>query len=1180
MPHFEIRLKRNRKTVGIDSDFKADQQGAQMFRPMSKSISKPSKSLLLKSFILASLGIIAVFYQNCGVQNIAFERMAMYTSLGENTTASNTDQIKFDGPCDAIGEIQIREISGSTPAGTSTEANSAAANNSANSTNSGSSPTNLPATVCTNGLFTFQTPTRTIDGRYSFELAYLNQNRVNTTVVYTWIRDTTGPIITVTRALPQSRSGVNGNSSAGENVALAVNTYTKNNIRIQISAQDTVSPITHICIVPSSRSAPTSSNKCFRSLSALNIAPNQSLNQIEVPYLVGFTPGHFSFSIYLMDSLNNISTLDTSKNLGIDYDPGTAPIVKNVIVTNSINPTSPPSLPDLQFSDGGQVYIKWHASDDKPLPRTPIEITYTTDDINFNLIATNASNAITASCVDNLLNTNYTGCITWTLPSSLAHQYFRIRVAAKDDNGLLTFSSSPALNLEKFRTIAGNTDIGTNASASSGILKIRQDPALYADPQSLVVTSDGTIFFKDFERGIMRISPDDGLFKILIKKTGTMSGDGGTTDQATVCNPQKIALDYKERLLIYDCKAIRRVDFSRDPNGQIDTLIGGGTKSNSEMIARDMLLGNSSYTAYYGGMHPLPNGDIIFLDQNLISACNHVATPDPCPATPRYFWRYSGSDGIVRRTEISGTGLSNGATLTTDDVSKYHIHALGFSFDPSNSKILITLARMAKLNVSGNSYYSAVILPSGVIDRANVINSPFQTDFTEYIFPARSGELFTMSRNFQAGLYRYDEAAKNWFLILGKADKTKSRGYCIDGTLAADCAVDLSDAFVTDQNIVYFVDNGLIRVIDEQGKVKTLFGQPLHSGDDGQATSGRFNLISYIGEGPGGAIVIQDWGSNRYREIKDGIVSLIAGSGSNALPAVGSTALTGAAGSSYWGGTTGMMVDKTTGDIFATGLIKLNRTTGLWERFVGGATTGAGATDWLLADGVLGKNIKSTWNYNLVIHGASPTHIFATSHRWNNMDHERDNMAKLYARADGTQKHFAGVARKIEGRVLPADGTVMASNDEFGLFDTMGSAEYLNGSWYWFNINTKRIAEIPEEAGNEKDGNKINGAGAIKTFYTTINPVSSFAIAELPETNVSGAKKKILFYCSTAGSLYQVANQFDPISKAEKMTETKLKIGTDSIKCNGRKLIYNQNLKLLYFPFIQNGLHAVGEYTL
>jgi hypothetical protein len=937
---------------------------------------------------------------------------------------------------------------------------------------------------------------------------------------------------------------------------------------VRTTARDEGSPITHVCIIPTRLGAPRANDRCFRSLSALGLTPDQILNRVDIPYLIGFTPGHFTFSIYMKDTVNNVS-LPASGTVGADgaqgtdtlalkYDPGQAPVVKNVVVTNKLNHSFPPVSSDLQFAPGENVYIKWHASDDKPFPAQPITITYTTDDAQFNEVTTSITNTVQSGCTGLVANATYSGCIVWKLPSALSQKYFRIRVAAIDDNGLITFSSSTPMNLRSFRTIAGDTDIGTNASASSAILKSRYTAPLYADAQSLVVTNEGTLFFKDVVRGIMRVTPEDGLFKVYVKKTGRSSGDGGSVSDATICDAYKIALDYKDRLLIYDCGSIRRVN----ADGTIQTLIGGGTLKNPVMKAREMALANNGNNAFWGGMHPLPDGTIVFSDGEIFSACDHVATSATCPESPRGFWRYSESDGMVRRINVTGTGLRISGATSPDDVTKYHFQSFGFSFEPATSKLKTIYGRFAHQYIGGTTFYSGVMSETGAIRSDLYIDAIFNNYFTEYIFPSRNGDLHTLSRNYQTGLYRYDEAQKTWVRLLGKADK--SRGHCPDGTAALNCAVDLDDAFVTDQGYVFFLDRGVIRVVDENGLVKTIFGQPLDSGDGGQAGSARFHQVNYIGQGPNGAIVIQDHGTNRYREALSGIIQLIAGNGGDGYPYEGKSALDFPASSSYWGGTTGMFVDKSTGDIYSTGtttinksgVLKLNRANGIWERVVGGGTT-----SWLDADGLAGTSNLGGWAYPMMIHGASADMLFGSSHMWTETDQIRDNMVKLYARSNGAQKHFAGLRQKTGSVALPADGTVMATSDNFGVFDSMGNAEFLNGSWYWFTVGSLRLIEVPQTDA---------GGGAVKTFLNTANPIQSFALTEV--TDAAGAKKKVVYYCAYNGSIYQVdvaANK-----------ETLVDFGTPTIKCHGRRLLYDASSKRLYFPFNQNGLHAVGEFQL
>lgn len=85
---------------------------------------------------------------------------------------------------------------------------------------------------------------------------------------------------------------------------------------------------------------------------------------------------------------------------------------------------------------------------------------------------------------------------------------------------------------------------------------------------------------------------------------------------------------------------------------------------------------------------------------------------------------------------------------------------------------------------------------------------------------------------------------------------------------------------------IYICDtlNHVIRVIDTDGKASLFAGTPQKSGYyDGIATQALFNEPSGIAVATDGTVYVSDSGNQRIRMIKNGVVSTIAGSGSDKL---------------------------------------------------------------------------------------------------------------------------------------------------------------------------------------------------------------------------------------------------------------------------------------------------------
>ena len=143
-----------------------------------------------------------------------------------------------------------------------------------------------------------------------------------------------------------------------------------------------------------------------------------------------------------------------------------------------------------------------------------------------------------------------------------------------DAQSSITLGVTPPVNVfPPIRYLAGNTEVGFGGSATAAVFTVDRFNSTLPDVESFVVTSDGTVYFRDLNAGIIKIDPVDGVARTWIAKTGTTSGDGGAASSATLRDSIKIALDYSDNLLIYDYNRIRRVDKS---TGIINTIIGGG----------------------------------------------------------------------------------------------------------------------------------------------------------------------------------------------------------------------------------------------------------------------------------------------------------------------------------------------------------------------------------------------------------------------------------------------------------------------------------------------------------------------------------------------------------------------------------------------------------------------------
>src|SRR5262249_51489936 len=151
-----------------------------------------------------------------------------------------------------------------------------------------------------------------------------------------------------------------------------------------------------------------------------------------------------------------------------------------------------------------------------------------------------------------------TGCFYWS--SAPASSYFKVRVVATDINAASTVTSAiPPMNVfPPINFLAGNPDPGLGGSSSALPFKNRQIGPITSqsntttnwDVGSFVVTSQGGIYFRDYDNGVLWVDPANGNVSRLIAITGTATGDGGPAASATLNWPYRLDLDYEDRLYI------------------------------------------------------------------------------------------------------------------------------------------------------------------------------------------------------------------------------------------------------------------------------------------------------------------------------------------------------------------------------------------------------------------------------------------------------------------------------------------------------------------------------------------------------------------------------------------------------------------------------------------------------
>jgi len=1024
-------------------------------------------------------------------------------------------------------------------------------------------------------------------------------NKTTATSSQSFFIDATAPVISAL-SLTLGSLGVAGPT-----------TVSRSFFGFSVTATDSLTPIKYYCLKADSAPTtvpPLSTDDCWKDFGA---AAATNINLTNQSGFIGFVAGAYYLRLWVQDSAGNISTLSAgigvvnTDRVDVAYNLAVAPIITNVLISNNDSSSLNPLKTETVFAAGQNVYVRWNATD-ADLTGTPISLYYTTDEINFLPISAfqNITNLNQGGCT---VDINYSGCAVFTAPTA---GYFRVQISAIDQTGLISKGGSNAVNMLNFSQIAGNTDLGLGGSANKAIF-INKTINNVTWPQAgiLTVAKNGKIFYLDNLRGILIIDPLDGAQKIYIPKSALSTGDGGSYLTATTANTLKIALDYKDRLLIFETNRIRRVENT----GTINTIIGGGTQAYdnvtklaipADQFKMNIPHGPAGVTTSRLMFQPLPNGNIWFDMSAYNSTYNNIL-----------FGIYKASDQKVYFLGLKGNGAYG---LPTYDLS-------GPVSAPTNTNLITTPAlsfdyRTSQLNYltmyfcrpvpGGCVFYSANFNPNTGENMGYGTHYPMVSYWGvgAYI-SSRKGELYNFSRLDPAGLYKLNNSNLQWDKILGNDLWTS--GVCADGTLAAACGVDLADVFIAEDKTVYFVDRGgVIRVILPDKKIKTLFGQGLSFGDAGPPTSARIGIASWLGIwGSNDTVVVYDSTQAYIREFASSggvgsTINKICGNGLLASPAftAGNPISVNLAldepcfGTWLSNASMGMAVDSRNGEIYTSlsgRAAKLLRggsgaNAGKWQSLAGYGSTNFFADP--ASDNQLGSTVKNN-NYPMTIfgllqpdgfstinnppvgtmpaveNGQSDAFVLLSGYHWNGTQ-AVNPYYKTARGSDGMIRPMSGALGAVLSQNLPAVGTDFSVSLSKPLYESYTEANYVqeDRSVLFGQTNTKNIIRTPLT----RDGlDQITGAGLISNVYVLPTTYTSFAYRW-----AAGAISEI-FYCSMAGTLnkYTVASGVNVVCNLPKTSA-----GADMYTCYGKSLHWNFIKTKLIFPIRQNGLTAVGEY--
>ena len=1001
---------------------------------------------------------------------------------------------------------------------------------------------------------------QTTDGSYTYLFSTTDNFSTPRTsqASLVWQRSTSAPLLT----------GGSFTINGGTNTTTATS-YNP----VSFAATDGASSITSFCL-KTANSAPLSTDSCWYPVngSQTNVTPSNSVSISNYSFNIGITPQAYSVYLWVMDGAGNISTNTATAGkdtASITLAPVAPPSVSTVLAGNS--DTMNGVLSERTITGGSDVYIRWTTSG-ADLGATPVQLFFTTDDINWTSFATNIANGVNNCATltgSGTASTTATGCYHWVSGSPTSN-YYRVRVAVTNTVGGTTFGNSLPINAGSLQILAGNTETGLNGAAGSAVFQAQYNLNVWGDAQSLVVNSQGVVYFRDITLGLVTVNPANGFLKQLIPLGATTSGygDGGNITNAKLRLPVSLAIDGSDHLYIYDYDRIRKVDFSTSP-GIITTIVGGGTDSTSDTLASGTSLKIvSEMTAYTGAqakqpLLALPNGDLYFFtDQVNAYYTKRMRT-------------YHASSGSITSLYLSGSSSTIGGS--TDTVSNYAVCGVGnplIAYTPATSAITAFYMNItANYSVNGTNCVPTLTAGGGMYSvmkfnptTGAVDNSQVPAQYGAggtipfYMMNVQSldGNIYVIDRD-EAWIEQFNPTTNAWVRIVG----TGVRSSCVDGTAATSCAIDPGGAFVDAGSHLYFIDRGRIRTI-VNGNVVTLYGEPFNYGDGGLATNARFGLNYAVQERTDSGIIVHDILTSRMRYFNQGgNISTIAGDDANGVSSNVTTAATSLSlpsstnypfffldsSNNLYYNEQGPTVNRYLPSTYAT-----NPAT-TWQALVDSASHAffSGSTNTYYspaASGTLAGSVSLLSLNALVFIGFNGTSALFTAVQYsgnyiNTIYGEVNVSTGVYTIDMGPGSGNAGFC---------ANGTSLSGCTANYLSIYNAGYDSVNSLWLLMSADGKTIRSIGS-----------GETGTIQTATVFSNAASYFIFKRF-----SGNSNTYFYYCNSSnGKIY--------IRNATTSTEAALNWPISSVKCTGAEMVYDSNTDSIIFPFSQNGLYGVAE---
>lgn len=1004
-------------------------------------------------------------------------------------------------------------------------------------------------------------------------------------------------------------------------VADTANTINRPYFTTQFAAQDLESPIVAYCIKSFDNIAPQASDSCW------NYLPNEQRGQnvtiSEAPAFAGIEEIEYEFYLWVKDGAGTVSGLANSGQglLGSDklvavYVPGRPPVIENLVVTNS-NTDLGLAVSDAQnqFDPGSsisnKVFVRWKLVDDN-LGAYPVKINYTLNGVDFISVNSTLVDGANGDC--NFDSNVHTGCYVFEAPSN---DYFNIQLIASDESALESSQSWKGSNYGKFSLVTGSVDRGINGAAKNYFLLQRNGgTSNVLNSNTIAVSKRGVIYVLDETIGVVKIDPKDGMARQFIKKGPNSIGDGGLVQDASLLEPVKITLDYQDRLLILERNRIRRVNNPEAENPVITTLIGGGADYDpSRGIAALNFRFPANVTDHLSStLIALPNGNIWFSISNFWDQQYRVFRMGVYRADINqvFIFTLNGSGAQYQSTANSALGISTNPVTVNHEQSNADLSViirsnLGMIFNPINSQPEILTMRFQEYFTASQRFFSANFNPRSGLNAGLGPHFRYLTYWGSQSYQtSRSGELYSSSAHTNSGIYKINLTTRAWERVLG----TGTLGQCNDGTAALSCNVDIRGYWITQDGLIYFIDQNRIRVVNKQGIVNTLYGESNLLSQPTLPHQARYIRLQSFGLwDTDNKVVVNDIVGYQLREVTTvGTPSVVrlSGDGSFRRPGfitVGPDnysnvdAVDAPFISDHWNHDTGIIVDRLNGDVYSSyatsGLYRLNRSGPLqnrWVRVIGGGP-GANSITSSGANGKLGNQISvngypamlrglaqpptngvTEVSSGAIEEGSSQSFLLMSNHTSSGNCGYVNRFMRMAQIDNGLSRYImgaTGIYSPCDTLALPLGNT--NGFDKFHPFASqiVGSHYHPeNRSWLISSFNNKSIMNVPLVR-NSSD--QVTSGGIATTLTTTVHPITAFVHRRECDND-------IIYYCGNNGRLFR--------KEATAMNEEEIVLpmipGTTTplFTCAGRYMHLDWQKDHFYFIFSKDGMQGIAKYRM